>query len=71
MTPKTLRDQILQLSPNQRLELVEEIWDSLTPDQVPVPEWHKAELDQRLDHPAPGARKSWDEVRKTLRDRGE
>jgi len=71
MTPKALRDQILQLPPSQRLELVEEIWDSLTPEQVPVPEWHKAELDHRMDHPAPGARKSWDEVRKTLRDRGE
>ena len=70
MTPKTLRDEILQLTPDQRLELVEDIWDSLTPDQVPLPEWHKLELDRRLDHPEPGVRKSWEEVRGSLRDRG-
>ena len=70
MTPKTLRDQVLKLPADQRLELVEEIWDSLTPDQVPMPDWHKAELDRRLDHPEPGARKSWEDVRGTLRDRG-
>lgn len=70
MTPKALRDQVLQLPADQRLELVEEIWDSLTPDQVPIPDWHKAELDRRLDQPEPGARKSWEEVRGRLRDRG-
>jgi len=56
MTPKALRDEILRLSANERLQLVEEIWDSLAgePDSIPVPDWHKAELDRRLDNPAPG-----------------
>ncbi len=70
MTPKTLRDEILRLPADQRLKLLEDIWDSLaaTPEDVPAPDWHKAELDRRLDQPAPGLGLSWDEVRKKLRD---
>ena len=72
MTPKALRDEILQLPPSERLKLLEEIWDSLAtaPEDVPIPDWHKAELDRRLDHPASGPGKSWDEVRAKLRDKG-
>ena len=52
MTPKGLRDEILQLPATERLKLLEEIWDSLaaTPQEVPIPDWHKAELDRRLDN---------------------
>jgi putative addiction module component (TIGR02574 family) len=51
------------------LKLVQDIWDSIaaSPADVPVPEWHKAELDRRLDHPDPGANLSWDQVRERLR----
>jgi putative addiction module component (TIGR02574 family) len=72
MTPKALRDEILQLPPSERLKLLEEIWDSLatTPEDVPVPDWHKAELDRRLDNPAPGPGETWDQVRAKLRDKG-
>jgi putative addiction module component (TIGR02574 family) len=68
MTPKGLRDEILQLPPAERLKLVEEIWDSLaaTPEEVPVPEWHKTELDRRWENPAPGPGETWDEVRAKL-----
>jgi len=68
MTPKALRDEILQLPAAERLKLLEDIWDSLaaTPEDVPLPEWHKAELDRRLDNPAPGPALSWEEVRAKL-----
>jgi putative addiction module component (TIGR02574 family) len=71
MTPKALREQILQLPPNERLQLLEDIWDSLavTPEDVPVPDWHREELDRRLDQPAPGPGLTWDETRKKLHDR--
>ena len=71
MTPKTLRDEILQLPPGDRLALLEEIWDSLatSPTEVPVPDWHKAELDRRLDQPAAGSSETWDEVRARLGER--
>jgi len=60
----------LGLPPNERLKLLEDIWDSLaaTPEDIPVPEWHKAELDRRLDNPASGPGLTWDEVRARLHD---
>ena len=40
----------MPLTIEQRLELIGELWDSLpdSVDELPVPEWHKAELDRRL-----------------------
>jgi putative addiction module component (TIGR02574 family) len=42
---------IQSLSPAQRLELIELLWDSLaaTPDAIPFTEAQRAELDRRLD----------------------
>lgn len=38
-----------RLSPAERIQLIGEIWDSLTPiDQLPIPESHREELDRRL-----------------------
>jgi putative addiction module component (TIGR02574 family) len=54
MTPKALLDEILRLPADERLELIEEIWDSLAADaEKVVPEWHRRELDRRLQDPAP------------------
>ena len=70
MTPKALLDQILKLPPEERLQLIEDVWDSLaaSSDSVPVPEWHKAELDRLLDHPSPEPSLTWEEVQAKLRD---
>ena len=53
MTPNALLDEILRLPPEQRLKLVQEVWDSLasSPDTVDVPAWHREELDSRLADP--------------------
>ncbi len=69
----TLKDLgIDRLSSEERLILIGEIWESLTPiDQLEIPASHREELDRRLAaadaDPAAGA--PWDEVR--LRLRGE
>jgi putative addiction module component (TIGR02574 family) len=57
---------IHQLSVSDRLELIEQIWDSL-PEQVSpqeVPEWHLAELATRRAGAAtqPGLGKPWREA---------
>lgn len=54
---------IHQLSVHDRLELIEQIWDSL-PEQVSadeVPDWHRAELARRCAAAAvqPGVGKPW------------
>ena len=69
MTSKALLDEILKLPPQERLQLIEEAWESLaaTPAAVPVPEWHKAELDHLLDHPSSEPLISWEETKARLR----
>lgn len=71
MTPSALLSQILQLPPEQRLQLVEDIWDSLAQSEasVPVPEWHRTELDRRLADPSEQAALSWDDVQQGLKPR--
>ena len=64
---------ILDLSPPEKLQLVEDIWDDLaaTPSEVPVHEWQKEELARRkanlMSNPASGL--SWDEVKCRVRSR--
>lgn len=69
MTQDALLDEILRLPAEQRLRLVEDIWDSLaaSPESVPLPEWHSAELDSRLDDPTEEAELSWEDVQSRLR----
>ena len=40
---------IAKLSPEERLELLEQLWDSLSPEAVPMTDAQKEELDRRLD----------------------
>ncbi len=42
---------IHKLNPDERLRLIEELWDSLCeiPDAVPLTDAQRAELDRRLD----------------------
>jgi putative addiction module component (TIGR02574 family) len=40
---------ISRLSPQERLNLIEQLWDSLDPESVPVTSAQKAELDLRLE----------------------
>ncbi len=69
---KVLLEEILRLPVGERIQLVEEIWNSIaaTPQTVPLPEAHRAELDYRLDHPSSGPAQSWEEVRARLRKKG-
>jgi putative addiction module component (TIGR02574 family) len=64
---------VFDLSPSEKLQLVEDLWDDLaaTPEVIPVHAWQKEELDRRkanlLKHPASGL--SWDEVQRRVRSR--
>ena len=62
-----------QLSVEEQIDYVQLLWDRIaaTPDQVPVPDWHREVLDERLkDYEAnPDAGESWDVVRDRLREK--
>ncbi len=71
MSTSTL-EEILKLSVAERIQLVEDIWDSIvaSPASLPVTDAQKAELDRRLaDYRAnPGAGRTWEEVRESLEE---
>lgn len=41
-------DEINRMSPQERLILIEQLWDSLTDEDIPVPPVQQAELERRL-----------------------
>jgi len=69
---KHLRDQVMQLTPAERLELIGDIWDSLDErDLPPLSEDQIQEMGRRLaEHRAdPASARSWEEVRAETRSR--
>jgi len=64
---------IFDLSPPEKLQLVEDLWDELAslPSAVPVHEWQKDELARRkanlMSKPVSGL--TWDEVKNRVRSR--
>ena len=63
-------EEILTLSVKKRLEILEEIWDSIAsdPEVIPLTAAQRRELDRRKrEHRSdPSAAKPWSEVRDTL-----
>lgn len=63
--------EILQLSIAERIQLAEDIWDSIAafPEAVPLTSEQKQELDRRLQAYAqnPDEGVSWDELKETMR----
>jgi len=64
---------IQHLNPSQKLDLITQLWDSIpdSMESIPVPEWHRQELEQRLASAdaTPQAAIPWEEVRHRLRDK--
>ncbi|MBK8476383.1 MAG: addiction module protein [Opitutaceae bacterium] len=58
--------EVAVLSPDQRIELIGEIWNTLaaTPETVPVPESHRVELARRVEahRAAPDELIPWEQV---------
>lgn len=68
---------IERMSPEERLELMEQLWDSLRPDpsHVPLSEAQEEELDRRLDDLEADIQSGvplgipWDDVLRRIRNR--
>ena len=63
---RLVEQNVLALSISERIQLVEDIWDSIenVPESVQLSEDQKMELDRRLDdyHNDPGKGSPWDVV---------
>ncbi len=67
------KTNVLKLSVPERIQLVEDIWDSIVevPEEVSLTGEQKAELDRRLDsyHKNPDEGSPWGVVRERIRRR--
>lgn len=67
------KTSVFDLSPSEKLQLVEDLWDDLasSPEEVPVHDWQKQELARRkanlMRNPASGL--TWEEVKRRVRSR--
>jgi putative addiction module component (TIGR02574 family) len=66
-----LTPELARLSPRQRLDLIELLWESLDDEDVPVTDAQRAELDERIagfdqdrEHSIP-----WNQLKAELRQR--
>jgi putative addiction module component (TIGR02574 family) len=73
MMNKITTANLLELSVSERIQLVEDLWDSIivVPESVQLTEAQKQELDRRLDayHKNPDAGSPWEVVRERIRNR--
>lgn len=71
MDSRILLDEAKRLSPADRLELIDALWQSLAPEDLPVTAGERRILDDRLrdleEHP--DAERSWDAVRADMYSR--
>ena len=69
----TRKTTIFDLSPSEKLQLVENLWDDLasTPESVPMHDWQKDELARRKENLAnnPATGLSWEQVKQSVRAR--
>lgn len=70
MTTLNIAD-LLELPPEQRLDLIEALWDSLTsrPEIVPSPDWHRDVLLERERGEGDDLGDTWDVVKARLEQR--
>jgi putative addiction module component (TIGR02574 family) len=63
---RLVEQNVLALSISERIQLVEDIWDSIeqVPESIQLSEEQKMELDRRLDsyHRDPGLGSPWDVI---------
>lgn len=69
---KLATEELLALSVPERIQLVEDLWDSIAmePESVPLSEEQRMELDRRLEeyHSDPSAGSPWTTVLERIRN---
>jgi putative addiction module component (TIGR02574 family) len=72
MLPTIAVADIHRLTIEQRLDLIGKLWDSIPndPDALPIPNWHREIIDQRLAEAdaQPDAGIQWEQFRSELRN---
>ncbi len=63
---------VFDLSPSEKLQLVEDLWDDLasSPEKVPVFDWQKEELERRKNNLSRllASGLNWEEIKRRIRN---
>jgi putative addiction module component (TIGR02574 family) len=62
------KEEIFALDVDERMRLIEDLWDSIDPNHLPIPGSHRQLLDEALEEyrADPEEGRPWDEVRDEL-----
>ena len=75
MVGKATRNELLRLTPAERIQVAQDLWDSIAdnPESLALNDAQRAILDERLAayEADPQAGSSWDEVRERVRRSGQ
>jgi putative addiction module component (TIGR02574 family) len=64
MTRAEIQREVMELPERERLEIAEAIWSSLdNPDILPLPQWQKDLLDERLASLETEEGRDWEDVK--------
>lgn len=73
MTIDQLKSEIGKLDLADKLLLVEDVWDSIADENesLPMPEWHRKELERRSEEHRKGEVElhDWEDVHQAIRDK--
>jgi len=73
MRSEQLKDEISKLGLSEKLQLVEDIWESIATgnSEIPMPAWQKQELDKRYEEYNEGTLElhDWEDIHKSLHDK--
>ena len=60
--------ELLQLPAEEKLHIIGELWDSLSNQEMPIPQWQIDEIERRAEahKQNPGAVSSWKEVKERI-----
>lgn len=64
MSKSEIQRQVMELPERERLEIADAIWASLeSPDDVPLPQWQRDLLDERLASAESEEGRDWEEIK--------
>lgn len=68
---KQVVDIVKQLSPSEKQQLSEVLWEEHSVDDMVIPEEHKQEVRERIkkNENSPGSYLSWDDIERKMDDR--
>ena len=70
---KNSETSISDLSPAEKIQLVEDLWDEIAsnPNDVPVHQWQKDELNRRKERLSkyPETALNWEQIKQNIRNR--